>query len=203
MDQTYPVKRNLGPHTFKIPYGYFTGCQTPEEVNCYPKMSSLEYAFWLPDLRPPKKDMWYDANFRPKEEGRAPPGPHDYVVKVLGLEFIDTSAGKTETPTMGFSNLLPSDEIIRLDRKFGLLHLLPDNPGKTDLYADFSQINYKILLSCDGSESTVDNPLCKVHLYFLDLQLEVVLLMPVDALPEWQKVKNGLRTLVQQWLVKK
>lgn len=74
MDQTYPVKRYLGPHTFYIPYGYFTGRQTPEEVNCYPKMSSLEFAFWLPDLRPPQKDMWYDANFRHRKKVVLHPG---------------------------------------------------------------------------------------------------------------------------------
>ncbi|TCQ71407.1 HNH/ENDO VII superfamily nuclease [Ochrobactrum sp. BH3] len=27
------------------------------------------------DLRPPKKDMWYDAYFRPAEEGRPAPSP--------------------------------------------------------------------------------------------------------------------------------
>lgn len=204
MDQTYPVKRYLGPHTFEIPYGYFTGRLTPERVNCTPKQDSLEFAFWLPDLRPPKKDMWYDANFRPQEEGRAPPRSHDYVVKILSMEFIDTAQGESESPSIRFSNRLAMfNTPFRLEQKYGLLHVLPVGLSAFDEYADLTQKNYKIKMECSLLKDNHENPLCKVHLYLTDLQLEALLLMPVDALPEWQKVKDGLRTLVQQWLVKK
>lgn len=203
MDKTYKVRRYLGPHTLDIPYGYFTGRQTPEEVNCYPKMSSLEFAFWLPDLRSPQKDMWYDANFRPREEGREAPGPHDYVVNVLSLSFIDTAKGKSETPSKGFSNIVALfDKPFRIERKYDLLHVLPEeNASAFDYYADLSQPDYKIFLSC-SSPQEVENPSCKAHLYLTDRQLEALLLMPVDALPEWQKVKDSVRSLVEQWRVK-
>lgn len=202
MDKTYKVRRYLGPLTFDIPYGYFTGRQSPEEVNCYPKMSSLELAFWLPDLRSPQKDMWYDANFRPKEEGRAAPGPDEYVIKILSLKFVDTAKGESETPSRWFTNGL-RDPVIRLERKYGLLHELTNRVGTfDDNFADLSQREYKIALDCSASESKDENPLCKVHLYLTDLQLEAILLMPVGALPEWQKVKDGVRTLVEQWRVK-
>lgn|GEM_PF-4097751 len=203
MDQTYPVKRNLGPHTFEIPYGYFTGRLTPERVNCTPNQDSLEFAFWLPDLRSPKKDMWYDANYRPQEEGRVPPGPHDFVVKVLSMKFIDTAKGESESPSIAFSNGLPSEKIIRLERKYELLHVLPETLGMTDDYSELSQRDYKITMRCTSPRSGAVNPGCKTYLYFTDLQLGVLLLFPADALPQWQKVKDGLRTFVQQWLVKK
>jgi len=203
MDKTYKVRRYLGPHTFDIPYGYFTGRQSPEEVNCYPKMSSLEFAFWLPDLRSPQKDMWYDANFRPKEEGRPAPGPEEYIVKILSLKFVDTAKGESESPSIAFSNGLRSNQIIRLERKYGLLHELTDSVGAfEDNFADISQRDYKIQLSCSTPESKDENPLCKVYLYLTDMQLEAILLMPVDALPEWQNVKDGVRTLIEQWRVK-
>jgi len=202
MDKTYKVRRYLGPHTFDIPYGYFTGRRTPEGVNCQPKETSLEFAFWLPDLRSPQKDMWYDANFRPKEEGREAPGPRDYVVKILSLRFVDTAKGESESPSIAFSNGLHSDGVIRLERKFGLLHEVTDRTGtRDDSYVDLSQRDYKIKLGCSAPESKDENPLCKVYLYLTDLQLEAILLMPVDALPEWQKVKDGVRTLVERWRV--
>ncbi|MGN6448588.1 MAG: hypothetical protein ACTHLK_08325 [Brucella intermedia] len=202
MDKTYKVRRYLGPHTLDIPYGYFTGRRTPEGVNCHPKESSLEFAFWLPDLRFPQKDMWYDASFRPKEEGHEAPGPHDYVVKILSLRFVDTARGESETPSRWFTNGL-REQVNRIEKKYGLLHVLTDRVGAfDDSFADLSQRDYKIAMDCSTPGGTDENPLCKVHLYLTDLQLEAILLMPVDALPEWQKVKDGVRTLVERWRVK-
>ncbi|GLU27557.1 hypothetical protein Brsp01_27900 [Brucella sp. NBRC 12950] len=202
MDKTYPVKRYLGPYTFNIPYGYFTGRQTPEEVNCHPKESSLEFAFWMPDLRFPKKDMWYDANFRPKEEGQAPPGPQDYIVKVISLKYIDEAAGESETPSVWFSNGLPSDEVVRLERQYDLLHVIPENPRLSEAYADLSKRDYKISLDCTSVRSGADNPSCKTYLYLTDLHLEALLLIPADALTDWKNVKDSVRSLVEQWRVK-
>ncbi|PRA75508.1 hypothetical protein CQ054_22920 [Ochrobactrum sp. MYb29] len=203
MDPTYKVRRYLGPHTFDIPYGYFTGRPTPERVNCYPKETSLEFAFWLPDLRPPKKDMWYEAYFRPAEEGRPAPGPDEYVVTILGMSFVDTSKGESETPSRAFSNRVFPNEITQIERKYGMLHVLTDKVGAfQDTFADLSQPDYKIAMICSTPGTTDENPLCKVRLYLTDLQLEAILLMPVDAVPQWQKVKDGVRTLVEQWRVK-
>ncbi|TCQ71849.1 hypothetical protein EDF68_1247 [Ochrobactrum sp. BH3] len=147
--------------------------------------------------------MWYDAYFRPAEEGRPAPGPDEYVVKILGMSFVDTSKGESESPSRWFANSIYADQVTEIEHKYGLLHIRTDKIGAfDDTFADLSRPDYKIAMDCSTPGSTSENPLCKVFIYLTDLQLEAILLMPVDAVPQWQKVKDGVRTLVEQWRVK-
>ncbi|GGB10630.1 hypothetical protein GCM10011491_43190 [Brucella endophytica] len=204
IDPNYLVKRILGPYTFKIPYGYMIGRPTPERLNCYPKQNRLEFAFWMPDFRAPKKDMWSEPNYRVHEPGRDAPGPQEYVVDVVGLEFIETKAGKSGSPGRRFVNglaLLRKD--FRIEETYGLIHVVPgQNTPLSDDYVSLSNEGYEILLECSRPESRDSNPSCKAYLYFTDLQLEAVMQFPADALPEWQKIKDGVRILVERWIVK-
>ncbi|RCS21415.1 hypothetical protein DUT91_24245 [Phyllobacterium salinisoli] len=204
MDPNYPVKRILGPYRFEIPFGYMTGRPTPEQVNCYPVRKRIEFAFWMPDLRAPKDDTWGKSDFRPQEPGRDAPGPQDYIVEVPGVMFIDTKAGKSESPSVRFWNSLSMlDEAFGFEQKYGLLRVLPGkNPNVYDDYSDLSQEDYKIILNCSRPEDHRLNPLCQAYLYFTDLQLETVVRFPADALPEWRKIKDGVRTLAERWIVK-
>lgn len=198
IDHSYLVRRQVGPHRFQIPYGYFVRRQTPERVNCYPVRKSIEFAFWTPNLRPPKNDTWSQPNYRVQEEGRAKPGAHEYVVQILATEYIPEGSTKP-TPAEGFRNLTSPSQ--KTDERYGLTHVLPDAAaGKSDTYVSSSDPRYEILLSCvKPEENYFPYPSCKTYLYLTDLRLELVLIFPTDALPEWRKVVDGVHTLITRW----
>ncbi|KAA3503680.1 hypothetical protein DXM26_16875 [Agrobacterium tumefaciens] len=198
MDHSYLVKRQVGPHRFEIPYGYHIGRRTPERVNCYPIRDSIEFAFWMPDLRSPRNDMWSEPDYRVQEEGRPVPSAREYVVQILATKYIPEGSTKP-TPAEGFHNLtLPTQ---KTDERYGLTHTLPDaDAGEMDTYVSSSDPRYEILLLCLKPEQNYfPYPSCKTYLYLTDLRLELVLIFPTDALPEWRKVVEGVHTLITRW----
>jgi len=198
MDHSYLVRRELGQNRFDIPYGYLTVRPPPSRVNCFAKRSNISFAFWMPDLRAPEKDMWSQYDFRLQEPDRQTPGPDEFIVMVSFL-----APEHQYTPAIGFKNLIDGwKKPYQIELRHGLLHILPgENPLAFDMYADLSQENGQLLLDCDGPDSDVPNPLCAGDLYFSDLELEASLQFPADALPKWREIRDGVRTLLDQWAV--
>jgi hypothetical protein len=44
---------------------------------------------------------------------------------------------------------------------------------------------------------------CEFTVYFRDLKLGALGSLPYDALPQWREVKEGIRTLLERWIVKR
>lgn len=74
VDRDRLIDVQLGDKKFRVPYAYFYARPFASHLNCDPKLQPLTFAFWMPDLRPTQRDMWYVPSYRPHEEGR--PEPH-------------------------------------------------------------------------------------------------------------------------------
>jgi len=198
-DHNYLVRRTIGPHSFDIPYGYLMIRPSANRVNCYSKRSSISFAFWIPDLRPPLSDMWSQPNFRVQEPGRSKPSTDEFVVSVL-----TASPNNPGAPTTMFRNtigFLAGSYQIRFEN--GLLHVIPsENLRAFEGYFDLSNNNNQVALDCTPSgEDSPPNPSCKGTIYFHDLGLTLVVLFPKDGLPYWKAIRDGTSTLLDQWSV--
>lgn len=178
IDHSYIVRHTMGPHSFDIPFGYIIRRPPPEWVNC--PGDKLTFAYWMPDLRSPKDDMWAQPNFQVQEPGRPKPGSDEFVVKVMWTSLTDKGS-----PSNRFRNFIGGlDKPYGLDIRYGLLHVLPDeNYRAFDNYADLSHDNNQVFLECTKSSATIPNPTCEADLYFSDIQLELTMQFPRDALP--------------------
>ncbi|GHC78930.1 hypothetical protein [Limoniibacter endophyticus] len=203
MDRKYLIRKELGPHTFYIPWAYFMGRQTPERVNCHPITEEIEFAFWMPDLRAPQEDVWLPWTFRPQEKGREPPQENEYVVKVIEVKSIspENHAGKYEFWFKNVSSRI-SDSRYSIEEKYSLKRIVPDvyDPREAfDFYAQLSDERFSIFLRCTHPQFKVVNPLCDGNLYLRDLGLEIVFRIPNDSLPQWFEIKNATHTLLTAW----
>src|SRR5690554_4325538 len=99
IDHDYIVRHTMGPHSFDIPYGYIIRRPPPEWVDC--PGDKLTFAFWMPDLRAPKDDMWSQPNYRVQEPGRSKPGMDEFIVKVWTV-----SHEQRGSPANSFGNIV-------------------------------------------------------------------------------------------------
>jgi len=95
MDPEYLIKFRLGDNSFAVPYAYETGRSTPERVNCTPIRTEFRFAFWMPDLRYSKKDVFYHHGWPPEEQS---PQGSAYLVSVLYLMAIPVGEEKPPFP---------------------------------------------------------------------------------------------------------
>ncbi|KAA9361438.1 hypothetical protein [Ochrobactrum quorumnocens] len=195
MDRSYLVRHEVGPHVVDVPYGYMTGRATPERVNCTPRRSKIEFAFWMPDQRPPVADMWHHANFRMQEPGRDKPGANEYIVKVLGAWYVDPKSSENGSPAVRFPNMLKN---YQTEEKYGLKHI-QNGRDNEDAYGSVSDQRFNITLNCSHRTEYIINPSCKAYLYFTDTRIESVILFPSDALSEWGQIKDAVYKLLMQW----
>ncbi|SCX03913.1 hypothetical protein DSM25558_0583 [Agrobacterium sp. DSM 25558] len=199
----YLVVRELGAHKLKVPYGYLTPRERETEVNCYPKRQKLEFSFWMPDLAPAAKDPWFSGDLRPKEPNRSSASQDSYLVKVIGAWYVAEGADDYVNPETRFKNSLNGPQgPYPLETVFGLTHIIePQGTLSFDGYGQVSEDDFKIQIDCIANHQAFPNPNCKAHLRLTDLNVNAVLLFPVDALPQWRAVKDAVHSLMSKWIV--
>jgi hypothetical protein len=201
IDLAKPMEVHLGDLKLKVPFGYIYPRPFSTHVNCPPR-TTLGIAFWVPDLRPPEKDIWFEASFRPAESRPSAAGDRSYLVRVPIMRFGSTLQELNSThPSLQVRNILAGTKSgFKLIPEHGLSRIAPaDGVTSQDEWFNLENAQEAILIMCLRSRGVSANPTCGAEVYFDDLKIRLVFHFPRDALPDWRSFVSGARTLVERW----
>lgn len=201
-DLNYLIKFKMGKHEFAMPYGYSISRSTPESVNCYPNAKGFAFMFWMPDLRFTLENQSFKPGWRPIEKDHPNPGPEDYKVQILKAKIMTDEDGPP--PSMQFKNILGARKNgYQLKPVYdGLMHVIPINETSAfDAYGNFENGRDETLINCTEPNKDGSPTLCFFDIFYRDLSISVHGGMPSDRIMDWRLITNGIRTLLEQWIV--
>lgn len=203
IDRDRLVDVQLGDKKFRVPYAYFSPRPFASHLNCDPKIQPLSFAFWMPDLRPTQRDMWYVPSYRPREEGRPEPQAGEYIVEVPVVKLSSTGEkGGAVPPSLQLRNRLGLyDRDFRLKQEGDLIHVLPmSNSVPFEIWFNLEREGDAIYIRCSrAEESKSPNPNCQASVLLRDLGISADVIFLREVVPDWSRIVDGLRTLLKRW----
>ncbi|OJY35441.1 MAG: hypothetical protein BGP06_06180 [Rhizobiales bacterium 65-9] len=207
VDPGYRVPVMFGDSQLRIPVAYLDASTPPNLANCPLKPNLIGFEFWMPDLRAPQQSVvGRGTAFRPKEVGRPPLGPRDYVVLVREARYVGPNGLTMErVPAVGIKNVLEGYRgAFKLVDEFGLKKIV--SPPKRNIYGEWARHDFWIrqtseedaLVDCIFPQGPAPGG-CTAYVMFHDLQIYVYLQGPTNIVEDMMEVFKGIRTLMARW----
>lgn len=129
---------DTGQRVWRVPYGYLSIRPPAEALQPVNHWRRFSFAFWMPDGRP-TRTAGHDLGWlRPREPGRAPPGPDEFVAIATNVQAWETGPDARPQPGQMLANVLGTFGTGGHDyrERWGLLEATPKpgEPGLNDSY---------------------------------------------------------------------
>jgi hypothetical protein len=205
-----PILFRVRDVQLRIPAGYLAPWPRPAmrgEVN---ERKKIDFNFWMPQRRYVEIDEASLAGFRPREKGRTPPGPGEYVVKVQDLQLlkpdeIDVYRSpdkrfETYTSRVGHASFSFKEEDHGLVRFWR--HDWPyPQPEPFLRYRSKDGADIKIILRCTAPHLSTPGKTCDGPVYLEKEELSFRIFFAGEDLSKWRENVLAVRHLFRSWEV--
>jgi hypothetical protein len=197
--------------SLRVPAGYLSPWPTKNMRNRMNEQKGIAFNFWMPDRRYVEIYPFSIVGFRPRERGRAQPGPDAYVVKVISLASIKADDPDYLSPEKAFKNTtsIPGISSYSFQQEdFGLMRFWrhdgpPPQPQALVRYRHMEGTDPQVLLRCRAppreKPGVLPYPSCDGSVHFLADDLGFYLQFDRMNLPQWHAIVNAVRDLYMSW----
>lgn len=199
---------DTGQRVWRVPYGYLSIRPPAEAIQPVNHWRRFSFAFWMPDGRP-TRTAGHDLGWlRPREPGRAPPGPDEFVVAIAtNVQAWETGPGARPQPGQMLANSLGTFGTGRHDyrERWGMLEATPKpgEPGLNDSYLAARRYgepphDMGAFISCPRP-GRLDNNVCAGFVSLSGLEVLFHFRLPKDRMDRFLDAADVARRLLMGW----